>query len=137
MNWLELAIFLPLAGMIVLLFPKKGQTGLIKGIGMAFVRTAVGEANVVDALKASGDEALLGGEGNGGVILPGVCCVRDSLSAMALTLSLLAAQDLAATLKCLEESLRSDFDADQSILVLYGDPEVFGDVMVGFASMAR
>ncbi|MHC4339880.1 MAG: complex I subunit 4 family protein [Planctomycetota bacterium] len=36
MNWLEIAIFLPLAGMIVLLFPKKGQTGLIKGIGMAF-----------------------------------------------------------------------------------------------------
>jgi NADH-quinone oxidoreductase subunit M len=35
-NALELAIFLPLLGMIVLLFPKRGQTGLIKGIALAF-----------------------------------------------------------------------------------------------------
>ncbi|MCZ6837021.1 MAG: phosphoglucosamine mutase [Planctomycetota bacterium] len=58
--------------------------------GVRVVRTKVGEAHVVEALKASGKEALLGGEGNGGVILPGVCWVRDSLGAMALTLSLLA-----------------------------------------------
>ena len=45
-------------------------------------------ANVVAALKASADRALMGGEGNGGVIIPGVCWVRDSLSAMALVLSL-------------------------------------------------
>jgi len=34
--------------------------------------------------------AVLGGEGNGGVIWPAVTCVRDSLSAMALVLSLMA-----------------------------------------------
>jgi phosphomannomutase len=33
---------------------------------------------------------ILGGEGNGGVIFPPVCWVRDSLSAMALVLELLA-----------------------------------------------
>jgi len=56
--------------------------------GSRVLRTAVGEANVVAAMQSHG--ALLGGEGNGGVILPGVCFTRDSLSAMALTLSLMA-----------------------------------------------
>jgi phosphomannomutase len=56
--------------------------------GSTVLRTAVGEANVVAALKPA--RGLLGGEGNGGVILPGVCWVRDSLSAMALVLGLLA-----------------------------------------------
>ena len=57
------------------------------------VRTAVGEANVVEAmksLKASGRDVVLGGEGNGGVIWPEVTYVRDSLSGMALVLSLMA-----------------------------------------------
>jgi len=58
--------------------------------GVQVVRTAVGEANVVAAMRHAGGRALLGGEGNGGVILPGVCWVRDSLSAMALVLGLLA-----------------------------------------------
>jgi phosphomannomutase len=59
--------------------------------GTQVLRTAVGEANVVAAPKPVGDRAVLGGEGNGGVILPQVCWVRDSLSAMALVLSLMAA----------------------------------------------
>jgi phosphomannomutase len=46
--------------------------------------SAVGEANVVDAMLASG--AILGGEGNGGVIDPRVVLVRDSFVAMALVL---------------------------------------------------
>jgi phosphomannomutase len=58
--------------------------------GAAVLRTAVGEANVVSALKPSG--GFLGGEGNGGVICPEVCWVRDSLSAMALVLDLLASR---------------------------------------------
>ena len=58
--------------------------------GARVLRTAVGEANVVAALKPAG--GLLGGEGNGGVILPEVTWVRDSLSAMALVLDLLASR---------------------------------------------
>lgn len=46
--------------------------------------SAVGEANVVDAMLAAG--AVLGGEGNGGVIDPRVVLVRDSFVAMALVL---------------------------------------------------
>jgi phosphomannomutase len=58
--------------------------------GARVLRTPVGEANIVDALKPHGSAALLGGEGNGGVIWPPVCWVRDSLGSMALVLSLLA-----------------------------------------------
>lgn len=61
--------------------------------GARVVRTPVGEANVVEAMKreaAAGRDVVLGGEGNGGVIWPEVTYVRDSLSAMALVLSLMA-----------------------------------------------
>jgi phosphomannomutase len=52
--------------------------------GVACHVSAVGEANVVDAMLAS--NAILGGEGNGGVIDPRVVLVRDSFVAMALVL---------------------------------------------------
>lgn len=60
--------------------------------GATVLRSAVGEANVVAAMKSAG--ALLGGEGNGGVIVPSVCWIRDSLSAMAMVLDLLAAESI-------------------------------------------
>jgi phosphomannomutase len=53
-------------------------------------RTPVGEANVVEVMKAA--RALIGGEGNGGVIWPRVTYVRDSLAAMALTIWLISPQ---------------------------------------------
>jgi phosphomannomutase len=51
-------------------------------------RTPVGEIHVVEGMRAEG--AVLGGEGNGGVIDPRVGFVRDSFVAMALVLDLLA-----------------------------------------------
>lgn len=62
-----------------------------------------------------------------------VAHANDALSAKThrLTLRLLASEDLGATLVSLEESLRTDFDADQSILVLFGDSESFGDISAG------
>jgi phosphomannomutase len=57
-------------------------------VGASVIRTAVGEANVVEGMAQSG--ATLGGEGNGGVIWPKVCGVRDSLVGMALLLEMLA-----------------------------------------------
>ncbi len=56
--------------------------------GSKVLRTAVGEANVAEVMQS--EDALVGGEGNGGVIWPKVCWVRDSLSSMALVLSLMA-----------------------------------------------
>jgi phosphomannomutase len=51
-------------------------------------RTPVGEIHVVDRMRETG--AVLGGEGNGGVIDPRVGFVRDSFAGMALMLDLLA-----------------------------------------------
>jgi phosphomannomutase len=48
----------------------------------------VGEIHVVERMRA--ESAVLGGEGNGGVIDPRVGFVRDSFVAMALVLDLLA-----------------------------------------------
>ena len=49
-------------------------------------RSPVGEVNV--ALEMARTGAAIGGEGNGGVIVPRICWIRDSLSAMALVLGL-------------------------------------------------
>lgn len=57
-------------------------------VGGTVVRSAVGEANVVDAMQAH--DAVIGGEGNGGVIDPGVVLGRDSHAGMALLLEYLA-----------------------------------------------
>jgi uncharacterized protein YigA (DUF484 family) len=56
-----------------------------------------------------------------------------------LALQLLAAPDLISTLTCIEKSLRTAFDADQSILVLFGNPNMFDDIDVGrfFRSIER
>src|SRR5688500_14228682 len=59
--------------------------------GVPFYRSAVGEANVVDKMLETC--AILGGEGNGGVIDPRVGLVRDSFVGMALLLEAMAARD--------------------------------------------
>ncbi len=59
--------------------------------GVAFHRSAVGEANVVDATLTT--QACFGGEGNGGPIDPRVGYVRDSFVGMALVLDAMAAAD--------------------------------------------
>jgi phosphomannomutase len=56
--------------------------------GCACHRSAVGEANVADKMLEVG--ALLGGEGNGGVIDPRVGLVRDPFIGMGLVLNLMA-----------------------------------------------
>ncbi len=55
-----------------------------------FYRSAVGEANVVEAMQCH--SAVLGGEGNGGIIDPRVVLVRDSFVGMALILDAMAAR---------------------------------------------
>jgi phosphomannomutase len=53
-----------------------------------YFSSAVGEVNVVDKMKSS--EAVIGGEGNGGIIYPDSHYGRDSLVGVALFLSHLA-----------------------------------------------
>jgi phosphomannomutase len=57
--------------------------------GARFVRAPVGEANVARAIREEG--ALIGGEGNGGVMLPALHIGRDAPLGVALILHLLAA----------------------------------------------
>lgn len=56
--------------------------------GVTVTRAPVGEANVARAMRAAG--ALVGGEGNGGVMLPALHLGRDAPLAAALVLDLLA-----------------------------------------------
>ncbi|MCG8587341.1 MAG: phosphoglucosamine mutase [Pirellulales bacterium] len=56
-----------------------------------FYRSKVGEANVVDMMLEH--KAVLGGEGNGGVIDPRIVSVRDSFVAMAMLLDAMADRD--------------------------------------------
>lgn len=58
--------------------------------GCECFRSAVGEANVVAGMRAHG--AVIGGEGNGGVIDPRVGWVRDPFVGMAMILNLMADQ---------------------------------------------
>jgi phosphomannomutase len=68
--------------------------------GVPLVRTPVGEAHVVAALRAHG--AVVGGEGNGGVILPAAHYGRDGLVAAALICQAMAG---GATLRALAGEL--------------------------------
>jgi phosphomannomutase len=79
------AVLTKTPGAIVVNCSTSGMAALIAArYGAACQVSAVGEANVVDAMLAS--NAILGGEGNGGVIDPRVVLVRDSFVAMALVL---------------------------------------------------
>ena len=62
-----------------------------RAFGVSVTRARVGEANVARAMRDA--EAVIGGEGNGGVMLPAVHLGRDAPVAAALTLDLLARGD--------------------------------------------
>lgn len=57
-------------------------------VGMSYSASAVGEVNVVKQMKAT--QAIIGGEGNGGIIYPELHYGRDALVGIALFLSHLA-----------------------------------------------
>ncbi len=73
------------------LFDEPDDGGFGEKYDVPFYRSAVGEANVVDCMLKHG--AVIGGEGNGGVIDPRVVLVRDSFTAMALILDAMAARN--------------------------------------------
>ncbi|NNE26550.1 MAG: phosphoglucosamine mutase, partial [Saprospiraceae bacterium] len=60
--------------------------------GVSYHAAAVGEVNVVATMKAV--NAVIGGEGNGGVILPDLHYGRDAMVGIALVLNLLAEDDI-------------------------------------------
>jgi len=65
---------------------------LAEKYSVPFFRSKVGEANVVDLMHQK--NAILGGEGNGGIIDPRVGFVRDSFVGMALLLDTMCQREL-------------------------------------------
>ena len=84
------AVLAKTRGPVVVNCSTSGMTAaIVARHGAACHVSAVGEANVVDEMLAT--SAILGGEGNGGVIDPRVVLVRDSAIAMALVLERMCA----------------------------------------------
>lgn len=63
--------------------------------GGQYSASAVGEVNVVNEMKRT--NALIGGEGNGGVIVPNLHYGRDAMAGIVIFLSLLAEKNLTMT----------------------------------------
>jgi phosphomannomutase len=63
--------------------------------GCPIFHTRIGEVNVTDEMQKQ--RAIIGGEGNGGVIFPRINFARDSLVAMALVMHLLAQKEKSIT----------------------------------------
>ncbi len=91
--------------------------------GMNYFAAAVGEINVVEKMKEVG--AVIGGEGNGGVICPDLHYGRDALVGIALFLSYLARDER----KCSE--IRKDYPDyfNSKHKVLLENDAVFGDIL--------
>lgn len=65
---------------------------LTEKAGQKYFASAVGEVNVVECMKAN--NAVIGGEGNGGIIVPELHYGRDALVGIALFLSHLASSNM-------------------------------------------
>lgn len=70
----------------------KALRDITEKAGQTYVASAVGEVNVVAAMKAN--NAVIGGEGNGGIIVPDLHYGRDALIGIALFLTYLAEKDM-------------------------------------------
>ena len=102
--------------------------------GSKYYAAAVGEVNVVEKMKAVG--AVIGGEGNGGVIYPASHYGRDALVGIALFLTLLAKKSMKVSelRKTYPEyfisknkiELTPDIDVDTVFSVIKGNYSRFG-----------
>ena len=102
--------------------------------GSKYYAAAVGEVNVVEKMKAV--EAVIGGEGNGGVIYPASHYGRDALVGIALFLTLLAKKSMKVSelRKTYPEyfisknkiELTPDIDVDTVFSVIKGNYSRFG-----------
>lgn len=97
--------------------------------GRRVYRTAVGEANVVDRMRAV--KALIGGEGSsGGVIFSGTHLCRDSYTAMALLLDRMASEKI--KLSDLDRALPRFFRRSGKVQFAHGK---LGGLMLGMEKL--
>ncbi len=94
-----------------------------KKYGGTYYASAVGEVNVVALMKAK--NAVIGGEGNGGIIYPELHYGRDALVGIALFLSLLA--DRKTTVSNLRNSYTNYYMSKQKIALT---PEINVDAIL-------
>ena len=86
------------------------------------IRSAVGEINVINEMKKN--NSLIGGEGNGGVILSESHYGRDALVATALLLNRLSKEDITASqlynkvphYQIIKDFIKTDKSLDQSFI---------------------
>ena len=109
--------------------------------GCEVIRTAVGEANVAEAMIES--NCVIGGEGNGGVIDLRVGPVRDSLVAMALVLGLMAEADKSVGALADQiggyymDKVKLKADKEQTELIIAGAKEAFAEARIDTTDGAR
>ncbi len=89
-------------------------------------RTAVGEANVVERIRALG--AVIGGEGNGGVIYPPLGLMRDAAVAAAIVIQHLA--DWGGTLASLAETVPKFTIVKAKLPAGAADPEAVAEQLL-------
>ncbi|HSD62331.1 MAG TPA: phosphoglucosamine mutase [Ignavibacteriaceae bacterium] len=92
---------------------------IAKEYGCRLYRSPVGEANVVKKMKEV--NAVIGGEGSGGVIYPALHYGRDALIGIAITLQHLL--EFGGTMDALKNSLPSYFISKKKIIIGKNNPD--------------
>lgn len=105
--------------MAVNMSTSRASEDIAKYYNCMFVRSKVGEINVAEKMKEI--DAIIGGEGNGGVILPEVHLGRDAPVAVALTLQALL--ESGGTLAELQASLPQYVMVKQKVNIEGLDPD--------------
>mgnify|MGYP005840687543 FL=1 len=105
----------------------RASEDIAKYYNCMFVRSKVGEINVADKMLEI--DAIIGGEGNGGVILPELHLGRDAPLAVALTLQHLA--EFGGTLKELKASLPQYHMVKEKVNIEGIDPDKVLQAMIG------
>ncbi len=105
--------------MVVNMSTSRASEDIAKYYNCMFVRSRVGEINVAEKMVEI--DALIGGEGNGGVILPEVHLGRDAPVAVALTLQMLT--EFGGTMQELRASLPHYEMGKQKVSVEGLDPD--------------
>jgi phosphomannomutase len=114
---------------VVNLSTTRAVDDIAKKFGCLVFRSAVGEANVVKKMKEV--NAVIGGEGSGGVIFPELHYGRDALVGIALTLQHLA--DFGKPLSKLKDELPQYFIVKKKIEVLANPDKIIKKLIDKFS----
>jgi phosphomannomutase len=118
---------------VVNLSTTRGVDDVAAKYGCKVFRSPVGEANVVKRMKEV--DAIIGGEGSGGVILPALHYGRDALVGIALTLQQLT--EFGGSLSEFKSKLPSYYIAKKKILLGKANPdEIIKDLIKKYSGEA-